>query len=118
MKFIENLCLAYVENSDIYEYSARNILEYTSLYIVPMCNPDGVNLVTGKIKPGSAIYNQAKAISNNYPSIHFPSRLESKYRRCRFKSTISCSDGKKQSVKNLIKALGLLLPVILLEKVH
>lgn len=73
MKFIEDFCLAYVSNSNIYGYSARNIFEYSSIYIVPMCNPDGVDLVAGNISTSSSAYQKAKAISNNYPDIPFPS---------------------------------------------
>ena len=73
MNFLENYCLAYVNNSSIYNRNARNLFNNSSLYIVPMCNIDGVNLVTGEIKKGTSIYNSAQAISNNYPSIPFPS---------------------------------------------
>ena len=72
MKFIENFCISYVTNSDIYGYSTHNIFDTVSIYIAPMINPDGVNLVTGMFK-SSSIYEQAQKISNNYPSIPFPS---------------------------------------------
>ncbi len=86
MKFAENLARAYVNDTYIYGYPAKKILDSTSIYIVPMCNPDGVDLVTGALSEDSDYYKNAQKIAENYPNITFPTRLESKYRGCGFKN--------------------------------
>ena len=73
MKFLEELSKAYVNNETIYNFSARSLFSSTSLYMVPMVNLDGVDLVTGKILHNSGPYNNAEQISQNYPSIPFTS---------------------------------------------
>lgn len=73
MKFLENLSTAYLNNSDIWGYSAAELFNRFSLYVSPMVNPDGVDLVVGNIqKYQPDIYNYAKSLSRNYPSIPFP----------------------------------------------
>ena len=85
MKFIEDYANAYVTNSSILGYSIRTLFNTTSIFIMPMVNPDGVNLVTNSIPINSPSYQMAKNISSNFSEISFTSRLESKYKRCGFK---------------------------------
>ncbi len=72
MKFIENFCIAYEQNRTLYGYNARELFNNISLYIVPMVNPDGIDLVTGNILPGSEILDNYRYIASNFPNIPFP----------------------------------------------
>lgn len=72
MKFIEDFCKAYETNTNIYEYNAREIFSQTSIYLIPMVNPDGVDLVTGAVDSNSSIYQNYQYLARNYPAIPFP----------------------------------------------
>lgn len=72
MKFIEDYCLAYVNNSTLYNYSIRDLFNNVSIFIMPMVNPDGVDLVTGYLPNDSSAFLQAQNISNSFPDIPFP----------------------------------------------
>ena len=73
MKFLEILSKAYVNNLNVFGYPAKYLYENTSLYIVPMVNPDSVDLVTGNYPEDSEIIKNTKLISQNYPDIPYPS---------------------------------------------
>ena len=72
MKFIEDFCKAYEINGSIYNYNARQIFSSTSIYLIPMVNPDGVDLVTGDVDTNSTIYQNYQYLARNYPAIPFP----------------------------------------------
>ncbi|MBO5179570.1 MAG: M14 family metallocarboxypeptidase [Clostridia bacterium] len=72
MKFIEDFCIAYENDAEIFGYSARKIYENSSIFIAPMCNPDGIDLVLGNISENSVYYLRAREIAERYPDIPFP----------------------------------------------
>jgi len=45
MRFIEDFCKSYIFNERLYGYDPEYILHTRTFYIVPMLNPDGVDLV-------------------------------------------------------------------------
>lgn len=73
MKFIEDYAHAVLEDGNLLNYNASQIFEQVSLYIVPMVNPDGVDLVTGSLKNVDNAYQKAQEIANNFSDIPFPS---------------------------------------------
>lgn len=76
MKFIEDYCVAYNNKSKLYGYSVRDLFNSVSIYIIPMINPDGVDLVTGNLPLSSSAYLNAQNIASQFPNIPFTNRLE------------------------------------------
>lgn len=85
MKFLSVYCYAYKNNLNIFGVSAGMLYENTTIYIVPMVNPDGVDLVTGEIIANSEVYNFAKGIASNFPQIPFTSGWKANIRGVDFK---------------------------------
>ena len=77
LKFAEELAQAIAENGVIFGVEAQKIANTATIYMVPMVNPDGVDLVTGAIPPGSIAYEAAQNLSEFYPDIPFPNGWKS-----------------------------------------
>ena len=72
LKFAEELARALESGGRIFGVPAQTLVKASTLYIVPMVNPDGVDLVTGAIGPGTAEYRRAEILGAGYPEIPFP----------------------------------------------
>lgn len=72
MKFLEEYAHAVSVNGRIFGLDAQKLFRQTRLCLVPMVNPDGVDLVTGAIAPESEQYEAARRIAARYPEIPFP----------------------------------------------
>ena len=72
LKFVEELAQAIQDNGTLYGVPARTISRNVTIHLVPMVNPDGVDLVTGAIQPGSVEYETARGIAAGFPDIPFP----------------------------------------------
>lgn len=72
LKFLEDLCEAVRTGGSLYGVPAKTILDNCAIFTVPMVDPDGVDLVTGSIEPGTLPYESARTIADNYPGIPFP----------------------------------------------
>ncbi len=72
LKFAEELAEAIQNDGTLFGVKARTIAKAATIYLVPMVDPDGVDLVTGAIEPGTLQYEQAQKLADNYPNIPFP----------------------------------------------
>ena len=72
MKFLEDYAYAYATGRTIFGYEASALFANVTLFLAPMVNPDGVDLVTENLTSGS-YYQAARGYAQNYPGIPFPS---------------------------------------------
>lgn len=73
LQFAEEFAQAITEGGRIFDTDARALAEEVTIYMVPMVDPDGVDLVVGAIGPGQLQYDAARAVAAGFPQIPFPS---------------------------------------------
>lgn len=71
MHFLEEYARALAADDEINGIKARELYQETTLYVTPLENPDGADLVTGAFPPGEAL-QLTKRIAAAYPSIPYP----------------------------------------------
>lgn len=71
LRFAGEYAESYVTGGQIGDTLAAQLFREYSLYLLPMVNPDGVDLVTGVLSSGG-YYNRARQIANAYPQVPFP----------------------------------------------
>lgn len=72
LKFTEDWAQAIQSGGKIGDMDAGQLAQEVTVYMVPLVNPDGVDLVTGAISPSSPQYDLATRISQDFPAIPFP----------------------------------------------
>ena len=71
LKFIEEYSESFANGGSLYGTLAVQLFKKATLYIVPMVNPDGVDLVNGVLR-NDRYKNETLKISARYPDIPYP----------------------------------------------
>jgi len=72
LKFAEDFAQAIQSGGKLFDRDAAELARTATVYMVPMVNPDGVDLVTGAIRSGDIQYDLAQRLAADYPAIPFP----------------------------------------------
>ena len=78
MKFIENFSKAYADDTTIKGYNVKDIWSRSTIYLIPMVNPDGVDLVIDGLQNENPYYS--RLISWNKRSADFSKVWEANIR--------------------------------------
>ncbi len=77
LTFLEEYAAAFARGTSIGGIPAKTLYETATLHMVPLVDPDGVDLVTGALSPLDSFYAQAGALASYYPNIPFPNGWKS-----------------------------------------
>lgn len=72
LQFCLQLCRCVREDTPLLDTDVRRLLQDSSIHVIPMMDPDGVDLVTGALTPGDVQYALAQSLARQYPDIPFP----------------------------------------------
>ena len=72
LKYAEDLAEAVQKGGILFGQRAKEMADAVMIHIIPLVNPDGVDLVTGAMAPESAQYLLARELAQKYPAIPFP----------------------------------------------
>lgn len=72
LKYAEEYCSSIAFGSPLENTDVDMIFNSKTFYIMPLVNPDGVDLVTGAIDADNDFYLSARSIAAEYPFIPFP----------------------------------------------
>lgn len=73
LQFLAEYAEAVVNATEIGGQNAEMLFNQTTLSIMPLVNPDGVDLITGALSKESEAYLDILVMANRYPWIPFPS---------------------------------------------
>ena len=72
LQYAEELAEAIQSDGILFGQRAKEMAEAVTIHLIPLVNPDGVDLVTGAIEKASPQYAVAERLAQNYPDIPFP----------------------------------------------
>ena len=72
LRFAEEFAAAIASGGEIFGRDAQALAEAVTIYMVPMVDPDGVDLVVGAIQVGQQQFELAQRLARDYPAIPFP----------------------------------------------
>ena len=71
LRFAEEMAAAYSTRGRLYGIDVSRLLRKVTLYLVPLVNPDGVDLINGAITD-ERVLADAERIADRYPGIPYP----------------------------------------------